>query len=276
MVGVSVDKGHLWLFPSGRAFMIKVPFDPNGKTRHQAFGKPDEQVRIQLESPMNLGEWRGMYAMGDQLVLWDSSMLQLMVIRMKDFGVVRKQTVPMDVLRPVRDRGGEATKQEISDLRKRFHTSFLKTKGLRFSGVAEIPPEWEKNPGRSFLISTRIRHFPLLLMACAQDDGATCYIARSCSMSGASSDLGVNSAGVAINASAQEVLVANSMTNTIETFDFKSCAKIVKKSELRLPKNFPKIEAIHVDSSDRLWITTGIMDSPIDANVFYWDKSEWK
>jgi hypothetical protein len=273
--GLAVDKGDVFVFPDSPSVVIKIPFDTTNKATTSPFGGLAMQSRIQISGSAYPGRWRGFYSVGEQVVVWDSTILQLLVLQKKDFSVVRSVTVPLDVVKPALDRGGEASHQEVKRLRNKLRGSFKSLKGDRFSGLAEIPSDWEGSKGRRFLISTRLSGFPLLLMACDRDDAANCYIERQCQLHGASPQLNANSAGIGINAEKRAVLIANSFSNTIEVFKYDRCGSVQKTGVLKIPTKLPKVETIYLDALSRLWMGTGVIDTQVDANIFFWEKESW-
>jgi hypothetical protein len=274
--GIYAADDYILVFPSKQPYMIRVPFKSDAIKRSEKFGRLDEQVRIPLNSGMAPGDWRGLYADGDMQIVWDANILQLLILRKKDFSPVRVSTPPIDLLKPAPDRGGEPTKTETSRTRSAFHKSFVKISESRFTGMVEIPESWGKDKGRNFLLASRIKGFPLLMMTCAKDDAATCVMTRTCTLNGGFPSKNGYGIGLGIDAERREVLMANSMTNRIDIFHFNSCADVRHVSSLSLPPKMPKISGLNIDDRGRLWVTTGVMDSSFDTNVFYWEKTQWR
>lgn len=274
--GIHVGKDQIWIFPSKQTYMIGLPFKPDAKKRSEKFGRVEEQIRIPLVSQGTMPDWRGMFGDQEQQIVWGSESLQLLVLRKKDLGIVRSTSVPLDLLKPALDRGGEATKVEISRLRKSFHSAFIKKSGSRFTGVTEIPATWEKSQERNFLVASTVEGFSLMLMVCAKDDAASCVVTRKCILNGASASLNSHAAGLGVDLERREILIGNEKNNSIEIFKFKSCGDVRHISNLSLPKRMSKIGGLTIDDNARLWVTTGIFDSPFDANIFYWEKKRWQ
>jgi hypothetical protein len=97
---------ELWLFPANLSAIIRMPFNGRGKNREQVFGRAEERKQIEVRGVQERGDWRGMFVTPSQYMIWDSSMMQILALRKSDFEPVRNQFVPIDLIKPPRDKGG--------------------------------------------------------------------------------------------------------------------------------------------------------------------------
>lgn len=276
LFGVFPMDGYLFLFPGKSKFMIKMPFKPDANERDTRFGKFTDQVRIPLEGAAYPGDWRGGFMNGTRFIVWDASLLQLLILRSQDMKTIRSDTVPVDTFKPAADRMGDPTAVETRKARQRFRDASRKIFGSRYTGMTEIPAKWEKNDGRKFLVTTTVPGFSLLMMACQKDDDAACIISRQCFLEGAPKGVDKTIAGVGVFEESREVLIGNSAKNEIDVYSFKSCFDVVWKRSLRLPPRLPKLSNIHVDKDGRLWVVTDGQDSFTNSSLFYWERDVWK
>jgi hypothetical protein len=273
--GVSSVDSALLVFPGKSQHMVKIPLDMKAKNRETKFGKMTDQTKIPLENSTYPGDWRGAYEAPDRIIVWDASLLQLLVLRAKDFKTVLSTTVPIDTLKPPADRMGEPTAREVTRTRERFRANSRKIFGSKFSGMAEMPAGWSKGDGRQFLLSTHIAEFPVLIMGCLKDDPATCRATRHCFLEGGPKRAADAVTGIGVVPGARELVIGDSGTNQIDVYKFNSCFDVVWKRTLRLPARLPKLSNVSVDSEGRLWVTTLVSDSFTDSNLLYWDKETW-
>ena len=154
----------LFVFPGKLDHFVRMPLKFDASDREVRFGKTTDHQRIPIQGSQYPGDWRGAFQNGDQFVLIDASMLQLLAIRSKDYKTIMSVTVPADLLKPAADKAGEPTTVEVQKSRKRFHDSSRKIFGSRYVGFAEIPDAWEKGDTRDFLVASRVPGFPLLLI----------------------------------------------------------------------------------------------------------------
>ena len=275
LYGISSSDNGLLVFPGKLQHIVRVPQDMKAKDREAKFGKMTDQVRIPLEDAAYPGDWRGAYEAPDRIIVWDASVLQLLVLRTKDYKTVLSTTVPTDMLKPPSDRMGEPTAMETNRTRKRFRENSRKIFGSKVSGMAEMPPKWAKSDGRQFLVSSHVAEFPVLVMSCLKDDPATCRIARHCFLEGGPKRASESVTGVGVIPGSREFVIGDSATNQIDVYKFNSCFDVVWKKTLKLPVRLPKMSNLHVDSEGRLWVTTMVPDSFTDSNLLYWDRDVW-
>lgn len=274
--GVISLGNEVLLFPEQNQFLVKMTFNPNGKDRESRFGKITDQQRIPLEGSAYPGDWRGAYANDNRLIVWDASLLQLLILRSKTFAVVQSMTVPADTLKPAADRMGEPTSAETTRTRQKFRSASRKIFGSKYTGFTEIPSKWEAHPGRKFLITTKVAGFPLVMMACEKDDDTACILKRQCFLEKTPKTGMEDIGGVGVFEDSREVLIGNKSANTIEVFRYNSCFDVVWSRSLKLPPRLPKFKNLNVDKSGRLWIVTASPDPYTDSNLFYWDREAWQ
>jgi hypothetical protein len=273
--GVFVDEDNAIIFSGTSPDMVKIPLNLEGKNREEKFGKLTDQKRVPLTDAKYPGKWRGVFTADERVIAWDASMLQLLLLRSKDFKTISSATVPADLLRPAADRGGEPTHKEIERSRNKFRDASKKIFGIKFTGVMEIPEKWEKGSGRNYVVSSRISEFPLMIMNCRGDDPGTCMITRSCFLEGGPKIQSSAVTGIAVMPESKEILIGNHERNEIDIYKFNSCFDVVWERTLKLPARLPKMSNLTVDPEQNLWVVTKIPDSFTDANLFYWEKEVW-
>lgn len=273
--GVSVSEDYTFVFSGDSSDMVELTFDLDGKTRDEKFGLLTEQKRIPLLNAKFPGKWRGIFTVGERLVAWDASMLQLLVLNEITFKTILSSTVPTDLLRPAADRGGEPTKLEIEVERNKFKAASRKVFGLKYTGIAEIPRSWEKGTGINFAVASKVPGYPLMLLNCSSDAPGTCMMTRHCFLEGGPKIAAEHVAGVGVMAEAKEILIGNNKLNQIDVYKFNSCFDVVWQRSIKLPARLPKMSNFSIDDHQRLWVVTPIPDSTTDSNLFYWEKEAW-
>jgi hypothetical protein len=275
LYGGFTSKDFLFVFPGKLNHFVRMPLKFDASDREVRFGKTTDHQRIPIRGSQYPGDWRGAFQSGEQIVLIDASMLQLLAIRAKDYKTVMSATVPADLLKPAADRAGEPTTIEIQKSRKRFHDSSRKIFGSRYVGFAEIPDTWEKGDTRDFLVASRIPGFSVLLMSCQRQDQIACVISRHCFLEGGPAINSRNIVGIGVLPKSRQILLGDSGNNQIRLYRFKSCFDVTYEKTLTLPSRLPKLSNLWVDGAEKLWITTETPDSFTDSNLFYWDSELW-
>jgi hypothetical protein len=254
---------------------VRMPLKLEESDRDMKFGKMTDHKRIPITDAKYPGDWRAAFLSGERLVLVDAGMLELLVIRSKDFKTVMSTTVPADLLKPAADQGGEPTTFEIQKTRKRFREASRKIFGTRYVGFSEIPDSWEKGATRDFLVASRVPSFPLLMMSCQKKDEVACLISRQCFLEGGPKIDPENIVGLGVLSKSRQIVLGDARRNEIMLYKFNSCFDVSFQRSIALPSRLPKMSNLHVDQGERLWITAALADTFTDSNLFYWDKENW-
>ena len=273
--GAFIRDGEAFLFSGALPNMVRLPLDFEGKTREEKFGLLTDQKRIPLLDAKYPGTWRGAFMIGDRMVAWDASMLQILVMNEKNYKTILSATVPTDLIRPAADRGGEPTTLEIKIERGKFRSISRKIFGMKYTGIAAVPPSWEKGSGANYVVTSKVPGYPLLVMNCRTEDPGSCMMTRHCFMESGPKISPEAVVGVAVMAESKEILIGNSNLNEIDVYKFNSCFDVVWQRKIKLPARLPKISNLTIDAEQRLWVVTPIPDSFTDSNIFYWEKDTW-
>lgn len=275
LYGGFTTSDFMFVFPGKASHFVRMPLKFDASDREVRFGKTTDHQRIPIQGSQYPGDWRAAFQSGDQFVLVDASMLQLLAIRTKDYKTVISATVPADLLKPAADKAGEPTSVEIQKSRQRFHDASRKIFGTRYVGFAEIPDAWEKGDTRDFLISSRIPGFPLLMMSCRKQDEMACIVSRHCFVEGGPNIDSKHTVGIGVLPKTRQILIGDAQSQTIKIYKFNSCFDVAYQKTVGLPARLPKMSNLWIDASERLWVTTITPDSFTDSNLFYWDRETW-
>lgn len=188
--------------------------------------------------------------------------------------LISKHTIPYDLIRPARDRGGEAPDWEIADLRSQFKKNFSQRGLDKFTGIAPVPKKWLNSAKDLYFVASRIRDFPILMLACNPDNPSQCSFHRACVVEGARFNNALI-AGIATIEKSRLLLLGREDSHAIDVFRFHSCMHITKITTLGLSKKLKKLSNIFVDDKQRLWLSTLQADDYFNASIFSWSKDSW-
>jgi hypothetical protein len=269
--GTVVDRDVIYQFIEGKEYFISTPFKADGKTREEIFGPmtASERVKIGAEGE-KARPWRGAAVHGEVLMLLDGVGLEIVTYSLKNKAYFSRHSIVWDTLRPPVDRGGEATLKEREAFRAKFKSAMSKAGEMKFVGMTKVhPSKWEsKSP--EFWIATRAAEFPLLRMSCTEDDVARCRIIRACYTEG-DKDLAADSiSGVGTTADGKYVWVLDRMKRKLRRFTAGSCFHMQHDKEMDLTEKLFEPSNIHIDESDRLWITTIRQDDYYNSSLTWW------
>jgi hypothetical protein len=271
------EKDELFLFGPKLNQYVKIPFHPDAKTRTTRFGEYTQSTRIPVPPTKYPGDWRGiMFFEGEKNMLWDASMLQLVLFFPNKNRVIQETTVPIDMIKPARDSQGEPTSVETAKARNKIRTAYKKVFGSRFSGFSALPSGWLEGKKNYYAMASNIADFPLTIMSCAEDDPVGCVMDRICYLDGGPSIKSKSVAGVGVSKNGKLLLMGDAERHAIHVFHWDSCFNVHYLKSLELPKNIATITSLHIDHEDLLWVTTNKWENQFDSNLYYWEPSQWR
>ncbi|MFK7825666.1 MAG: hypothetical protein AB8G05_16055 [Oligoflexales bacterium] len=188
--------------------------------------------------------------------------------------LISRHSIPYDLVRPPRDRGGEAPEWEISDLRRRFKKNFSLSGRDKFTGITKVPKQWMNSPKNLYFVASRIKGFPILVLGCNPDNPSQCSFYRACVVEGAKFEKALIS-GVTTVPSARLILLGRKDKHSVEVFRYNSCMHITKKSSFGVSRQLKEISNIFVDNNRKLWISTLQADDYFNASIFSWEEDSW-
>lgn len=275
--GIVVGGGSVFIFFEQNSVFSMTPFKGlvGKKTREERFGQITDSKRIKLPSILKGSTLVGGVVHNNLLLMLDGVNFRSVVYEYKSGQINSVRSIPWDLIKPARDRGGEPTTPEISKLRKKFYRNVMKTLGLKFSGISKAPESWFPGKRLYFLLASRVPEFPLVAMSCLKDNPSVCQMDRSCFLEGAKGLLPKGISGIAVRKKTREVFIGDRLNHKILKFRFKSCFHVQKTGELILPAKIKELSTITIDEKDRLWVVTQKPDDYFNASVFVWGADGW-
>jgi hypothetical protein len=271
--GVIPYKNRVYLTLFQRDVFIQVPFNGITDDQKKTFGEFSDSKRWPLAGPLTTGLWQGGDVVGNRIILLDGGQFRLAVFDEESGGHLNTRTVPWDKLRPPRDRGGEATKSEVAELRQRFTAAYKRTALPQMGGLAYDRYRWLGKDKTYFFVASRVKGFPILTLACEHEDNSACYVDRACFAE--TGDIDADSiAGIAV-AENRRLFLLDANRSRIVEFEFSSCFHVSKRMERLLPKRIKQPSDIYIDDDQALWISSQLPDDYYNASVFVWQKAEW-
>ena len=272
---VNQFKGRVITMPSKAAFAMVGSFHPEGTTREQVFGKISTLDRREVFKGDSVYHWTGIDVLETRVLLFEGESLTMVEADPETLKEVTRRSVLWDRIAPPRDRGGEATAPETAALRVMFKQRFSATSGVKVAGIAPLPDTWRASPLRQYVVATRIRGFPLLIMECDKSDLSVCRITRQCHLEG-SGDLKPEAiTGIAVSSKRRLILIGDADGHRLVGFKFHSCYHITRRDTYPLPVRLKELTNVAVDADDRLWVTTDAADDYHNASLFYWEGAGW-
>jgi hypothetical protein len=267
--GVTLAGDQLIILTSTKDFLIRLPFTK--ENRNSAWGSLENQMRIKPHK--EIVDFRGAHNLETKLLLLDGTKFELHLVDVKRKQHIMSASPSWDLIRPARDSRGEATAPEVSELRRRFATNFPKANSPRFTGLAALPNGWHKTrQGKTqYLLISRIKDFPLTILECDEEEPASCMLTRNCYLEGAAG-LKVDARfGIGISVKRRLVVLGDAEANKLWVFKFSSCFHIPKTKTITIPEKIFTMTNLHIDSEDRLWLTTDKPDNYNNSSLYYWD-----
>ena len=267
-------------------------FDIEGSTLRYVGSESKYLISVDTQKPKN--DLKPFYA-SKKMEIKDLKGLKMNLISMYDQGhylilngtdnevyfyspdniLISRHSIPYDLIRPPRDRGGEAPEWEISDLRRKFKKNFSLSESYKFTGITKVPKKWIKSARNLYFVASRINDFPILILSCSPDNPSQCSFFRACVVEGASFKNALIS-GIATVPDARLILLGREDRHGIEIFRYNSCMHITKKNSLGLPSQLKKISNLAVDKTMRLWVSTLQADDYFNASIFSWGVDSWR
>ncbi len=275
VTAVGAEPGRLIVMPREGSFAMVTPFNPDAKTREQAFGKITDSVRQEIGKDDGPFAWAGVFFLPGRVMFLDGSSLALIEADAKTFKEIVRRSMPWDTISPPRDRGGEATGPEVTALRAAFKRAFVATAGQKITGMAALPDAWKTGKKKQYLAATRIKGYPLLLVECDPEEASSCVVARECYLEGASDIAPDSITGIAINEKKRQVWLGDRKAMKLAGFMYHSCHHVTRRGDLQLPDRLKTMTNITLDAEGRLFLTTEIPDDYYNASLFYWPRSAW-
>lgn len=271
--GISFFNGKLLLTPYRKNFLIQTPFDEKGDSRLHRFGKLTDSKRFEVQPPHKKKHYLVSSLMFEGKVIGlDGRDLSIIEFD-KNLRFSSYRTIPVDTIKPARDRGGEAPQYEINDLRRSFMKAFKAAPSQKLLGMTPVPSS--KGKGR-FLVLSKIKGFPIIKMKCSKINVSQCYFERACSIRGMRDLSSSELVGISSNIKRKEIYIADQSKHRILVYKYRSCLDIVKVRDILLPKKIKKIGGVFVDSSERLWVSSLLQDDYLNASVYFWEPHDWR
>lgn len=271
------EDDSLYLFGPKLEQYVKIPFHPEAKTRTTRFGEYTQSTRIPAPKSRYPGDWRGiLFFDDDKTLLWDASMLQLVLFFPEKNKVIQEVTVPIDMIRPPRDKQGEPTAIETSKARVAIRSAFKKIFGSRFTGLTQLPSGWMEGKKNFYAMASNIEGYPVTIMGCAADDPTGCTMDRFCYLEGGPGIKSKDVAGIGVSEKEKQLLIGDAGRHAIHVYHWDSCFNVRYLRTLTLPANIKKLTSLSVDHENLLWVTTNQWESQFDSNLYYWEPKQWQ
>ncbi len=272
--GVLRLDNQLILSIHNKSHFVVTPFFGVKKFQDQSFGKYTDSKRHPFSGGSNRGSWQGAVSVQNRLALFDGESLRVAVFDRKKFEFIGMKSIAWDLIRPAADRSGEATKTEVTKLRRRFKKSYLSTAALKVSGISADKGHWLGKRTKNFFLSSRVKGFPLITMKCFDSDMLSCQVDRACFLRNDSMKSSQIS-GVAVDLKKRELVFVDALKHKLVRYRFNSCFDSYKIGEITLPKKINEITGVHIDSQRNLWIVAIKPDSYHNASVYTWNDKTW-
>jgi hypothetical protein len=261
---VAIHGSSLVLTVPRRDFFIVTPFHGFGEFSDKSFGNHLASQRVTIDKDFARGNWQGVIPLMDRLYFFDGDELEVAVFDAQKFTLIGRRTTPWDRVRPAADRGGEATRSETAQLRKKFHDVYFASPSSRFSGFAYDEGQWLGNDALYFFVTTGFAGFPLVTMRCAKDELASCSLDRVCRVSGVGTS---RFDGVVVDQKRRELLMLNAHAHKIDRVKFQSCFASQYVDSMQLPSKMRQATSMTM-SDDVLWISSNLPDDYHNASVY--------
>lgn len=281
--GIVVNGEKLFFVFPKNSLYLRTKWSAYGKTPAEKFGDLLSQVRVDVKAPPMGSRWVGGWAIGKQLVWLDGAELNTVAIGIDDAQEKTYRSIPWEgVVRPGRDRGGEAGRPETKALQAKFKKEFQNAGPVRIAGVASMEGglEHEKEDGThskhfTLAVLTRLPSFPFGVISCQIADPSQCSWERACAAPGLTMNP-TDRLSLAYDSQDRLLLVGSASTRDIQIFKFSSCLAISPVGKMLLPEKIKLQSSMAIDTLGRLFIGTVEPDNYFNASVFVWEKSDWK
>jgi hypothetical protein len=227
------------------------------------FGKAVTAKRYSVPSPVISRQIVGILDTSKATHLVDGHTLD--IHRFNDWQYIEVSSIAWDFPRPAADSRGEPTKVETARFQAAFKKAMLKAVGTRRIAGAQPLSDDE------YIVGTTLPDFPLFTMRCAEKEKlGGCFFDRGCFISGDKKGV-ATSVSFAFSRKRKLALFLEPANHAIRVYKFHNCYHSSYAGELQIPKRLLKpATAIHIDSEDRLWLTTEMRDNVSNGNSFVW------
>lgn len=265
----------LVLFVTDKNMYIVTPFKKDAKSRDERFGKLTDSTRKNFS-----GSFRGLAGtfQDGRLLMLDGMNLAMGELEMKSFTEIAWRSLPWDMIKPAKDRGGEASTPETNEFRAQFKKQIQNVEQPRIVGFSPLPSSWHKEAGTktNYIVATKTKKALLGIISCSSQDASSCYFARGCNVEGAGGITPESIAGIAVSQKRGLLFMGDRKQNKLIAFKFHSCFHITREFEINLPAKIMNLSNILIDDEDQLWMTTERPDNYNNASLFYWASEDWK
>lgn len=275
VVAVGLAPSGLVLAAEQVQFVITSPFKKEAETREAIFGKLIDSKRMMVGDKSERFDWRAFFPFENRVMAFDGTKMMLMEVDSTSYNEVIRRSIPWDQLKPPRDRGGEGTTREISAFRSSFKKAMLAMKGTKVSGMAKLPDNWFKNGKTNYLLLSRLKDFPLLLLECSTSSASECMLSRGCNLERFTGSPIETLRGIAVSSERQQIFIGDPVQKKLHVLKFNTCNQVVGLGSRVLPQSLKPLSNILVDQDDRLFVTTESPDDYLNASLYFWNKSQW-
>lgn len=277
--GLFYHNKRLLTFVDGADFYYATPFNQAAPSRTEAFSDKPYAIAASQKIPfgklVGKGRFLARAPFGELGYFVLDGRLKIAAFTPDDKAVAVR-TVIIDKVRPARDPRGEPTSIETARARQRLINAYKKidSKNLVVSGMIAMP-NVAKDPDRSqFLVSTRMKGFPLVSMNCDEKDLSLCRFERFCFLSGKRPD-SINVTGVAYSDKRRLLMIGDNKYNRIFYYKYLSCHHVTLVGVGHLPEKLAPLRAMIVGPDDSLWVSTMKKDPYLNSSVYVWPADSW-
>ncbi|TWW08359.1 hypothetical protein E3A20_25130 [Planctomyces bekefii] len=277
-VAAAAIEGSRFIVLSSDPVMAKTAlvgtYKADGRTRDEVFGGITSQERVEVLADGNVPLWTGVFIAEDRYILFEGEQLSFHEIDIKSGKPILHRSLPWDLPLPPRDRGGEATRWEVSELRDKFKKAFHSSSRVKVSGVARIPAKWVEAKGLALAMALRVKDFPLGIAECNADEPTQCQLTRLCPVPG----LGISPdsvTGIVAREEERMLVFGDRKKHRMRGFKFNSCHSVTHSRDWLLPAKIKELSHLNLTADGSLIVTTQTPDDYLNANLFLWKKEEW-
>jgi hypothetical protein len=271
---VFVKAGKIYLIPSKDSYVLESPFNPEGKSTVEKFGKFVDSKKIDLPPKMRTGPWASVEFNETGYLMLNGGSLRFSKIG-SNGAFDRETDIIYDGIRPAADSRGEPAQLEITRNRVAFLKEMNALPDTRLASIRRIPKAWKLGWNNAFLAISRLKNFPLLLISCPNDQIDGCKIDRVCRLENYRNRFSSALSGIALHPDRRIILVADQGFQKLHVINFESCFHSSYAATIGLPIRLKSLSGVFIDESKRLWISTLDRDDYNNSSVFYWDPEQW-
>ena len=271
---VAGTSNQLFTFSDARQHIVTTPFAA-GRTRTERFGKiTDSKRHDAYQDGRDDPAVRGAVVAGNRLLVMNAKRLTMISVFIKDMKETIRRTIPIDLIRPPRDRVGEAPEFEVKEYRAKIKREFAKSDRLPFAGMAALPDAWRKTKNE-LLVLSRMPSFPLIILGCDPDEPSQCKATRGCFTHFPAGVKPQDLRGVATYGKNKWVLVGDPSKRQIHILKYNSCHDVRATRSLKLPDKLKNLRNLWVSESGDLFVVTDEPDWYHNASLYTWPEAVW-